>query len=742
MKTQKPKWQDTETLVRLVAESKFGATARAEDIAGVRCDGVIHLGDGSVVLLEVSNERSLKKLREDLAKFNALRPYFFQRNIFPKCFFVTSEEPTASLIESGKSNFVTVYSVWQFINAMLGVYDYVHRRNSAAFGSAVDLYSGQPDKNKYVQVSYFTDDGEPYSTDRIATELIRGRTIVLIGDYGAGKSRCIKEVFELLAHAYQQQYRNPIAINLRDNWGLKRASEIITRHFTDLGMLDQVGNMLKVAYSPSTVYLLDGFDEIGAQTWSDDPAKLSEIRQQSLVGVKDLIDRAQGGVLIAGREHYFNNDGELIKCLGVGKKSPLFLRCNQELTDQQFAEMLGSKAPTLPTWMPKKPLIAAVIRDIEPAAVDTILSTSSGQVDFWGLLIDTFCEREARINPILDAAVIRELYAHIGRLARQTESPVGPISIKQLNEAFERTIGRPPTDESAIILQRLPGLSRIGAESLDRRFVDTFILDGLKAEDVLSIYATSSSEQLAEVWRNPVEEFGALYIAASLLRTKQIGGAIAYLARHREAKNRILLSDLIAALFLVDCDGIDLGHMEFRGCRFSQISLSDTGVSNVQLSDCFFECLDLTDADPKDVTIKDSMVVRVAGVTSVTHMPDYLSNCLVEDFQNVRTLTAIRDAGLTTAQTFLLSSLRKLFLQPGGGRKESSMFKGFGDTGTKRICEKVIAVLVREKFCQKHRGTSEPLYVPDRSKTARVKAMMSQLTTSKDEVWALASRIS
>lgn len=165
MTKPKIKWQELEKIVRAIAEGKFGATARAEDIGGVKCDCVIHLGDGSVVIIEISREYALDKLRTDIAKFNVIRPYFFQKNMFPKCYFITSRDPTPALIESGRVNFVNVYSVSQFLNAMLGVHDYIHLRNQKPFGSAVDLYSGKPDHNKYVRVDYFADNGELYGAE-------------------------------------------------------------------------------------------------------------------------------------------------------------------------------------------------------------------------------------------------------------------------------------------------------------------------------------------------------------------------------------------------------------------------------------------------------------------------------------------------------------------------------------------------------------------------------------------------
>ena len=366
-------WQVLEKTVRTIAESKFGATARAEDIAGVRCDCVLHLEDGSVVLIEVSRQSDLTKLRTDLAKFNVLRPYFIQKNLFPRCFFICID-PSASLVESGKANHVQVFSLIQFLNEMLGLSNYAFARKKEAFGSAVDLYSGAPDTKKYVQVSYFSDGGDAFTADRIAEELIAGRTIVLIGDYGSGKSRCVKEVFEILLDRRTRDFSQPIAINLRDNWGLKRATEILSRHFEDLGLSKYLDDIAKAAFSPATIYLLDGFDEIGAQTWSDDPTRLVSIRRESLVGVKDIVQKAKGGVLVAGREHYFNNDAELVECLGITGKNTLFLRCNQELTDQQFSEMLGRPSHPLPNWMPKKPLIAAIIRDMDTTEIDKMLA--------------------------------------------------------------------------------------------------------------------------------------------------------------------------------------------------------------------------------------------------------------------------------------------------------------------------------------------------------------------------------
>jgi hypothetical protein len=737
------RWQDVEILVRQIAELKFGAIARAETIGGVKCDCVLHLGDGSAVVVEISKQDDLNKLRDDIAKFKTIRPHFIQQDILPRCFFVTSAlEPTSALIEAGKVHHVQVFSVDQFLNHLLGHSRYKNARLNYPFGSAVDLYSGEPDQKSYVSVEYFSEDGTSYSIEKIAKELNANKTIVLIGDYGTGKSRCVKEVFQYFCNNTSSPYRFPVAINLRENWGLKQATEIINRHFDDVGLKGTGPDIHRSIFSSSTVLLLDGFDEIGAQTWSDDPSKLVQIRKQSLVGVKDIISRARGGVLVTGREHYFNDDVELMSCLGVDYKDVLFLRCNQELTSHQFSQMIGRDLPELPGWVPKKPLIGTVIRDLEVPTIDSLFASSTGQIDFWELLITVFCEREVKINPILDATIIRSLYSHIGRLSRVTDGPLGPIAIKDINDAFEKITGRPPTDESAIILQRLPGLSRIGAESLDRQFVDSYILDGLKAEDLVDIFTRGDADIPKIQWKNPIESFGAFFLATHIENTQQISAVAAFARRNSVQKNAVLVSDMLSALFLCTLQDVDMGNTTLQLGRFEQISLSTSRIKNLILNDCYIKNLDVTDSAPDNVKLIECAITALDGVADEASLPDWIVTPIIENYQELATLSAIKHAGLKLSETFLLSSLRKLFLQPGAGRKESSMYKGYGDSASKKICDKVISLLLHYKFCSLHNGASETVYLPNRSMTPRVKKILNEMTLSQEDLWKAASHLS
>lgn len=52
-----------------------------------------------------------------------------------------------------------------------------------------------------------------------------------------------------------------IPINLRDHWGSRRATEILDRHFSDLGL--DAKNFIKTYEKSNIIYLLDGLMKLG-----------------------------------------------------------------------------------------------------------------------------------------------------------------------------------------------------------------------------------------------------------------------------------------------------------------------------------------------------------------------------------------------------------------------------------------------------------------------------------------------
>jgi hypothetical protein len=192
-------------------------------------------------------------------------------------------------------------------------------------------------------VKYSISESEKSLTVRdICNILLEGKHLVLIGDYGSGKSRCVREVFYALSKISTSKYKYPISVDLRNNWGLKRYQEIIRRHFDDLGLDGVASEMLRTFQSGAFVLLLDGFDEIGSQAWSVDTDKLRAIRADSLEGVKDLITNHSGAILITGRAHYFNNDDEMFSALGLSKDKAEVIHCREEFNSDELTQYFSS----------------------------------------------------------------------------------------------------------------------------------------------------------------------------------------------------------------------------------------------------------------------------------------------------------------------------------------------------------------------------------------------------------------
>lgn len=72
---------------------------------------------------------------------------------------------------------------------------------------------------------------------------------------------------------------------------------------------------------------------------------MQHIRAMSVSGIKDLIEKVKGGILITGREYYFNSDSELLSCLGLSKDNTIILECPQEFTDSELVDFIKKKHP-------------------------------------------------------------------------------------------------------------------------------------------------------------------------------------------------------------------------------------------------------------------------------------------------------------------------------------------------------------------------------------------------------------
>lgn len=172
-----------------------------------------------------------------------------------------------------------VHTSKTFANKFLGSELYITERLNYPFGSAANPDSGEKDKASYIPIYYIDEDNKKYSVKDICDKLLLGKKVILVGEFGTGKSRCLMEIFNnLIGH----NNFSPLAINLRDNWGYKRLGHIIRNHLELLGLSEEFSDgLIRSLRRGNHILLLDGIDEIGSQLWSGDPARLTEIRKKA-----------------------------------------------------------------------------------------------------------------------------------------------------------------------------------------------------------------------------------------------------------------------------------------------------------------------------------------------------------------------------------------------------------------------------------------------------------------------------
>ncbi|MHB1217918.1 MAG: hypothetical protein ACYC1L_06960 [Alphaproteobacteria bacterium] len=215
-------WATLEKQVRDIAALIYDRPAAPEKIGGVDIDCVVKRSADQYVLIEITEMRDLNKVREDVNKLETARGTLFSsKHIQSSCYVVVGAETiTTSMVEAGKERNITVTTIRGFTRRLFDFQSYKIARERKQFGSAVNPVTGEIDQSAYTPVSYLIEKNE-VSVDELADLLIKGKTLVMTGEYGSGKSRCGKELFTRLAEKADSSGCFPIAIDLRENWGLR-----------------------------------------------------------------------------------------------------------------------------------------------------------------------------------------------------------------------------------------------------------------------------------------------------------------------------------------------------------------------------------------------------------------------------------------------------------------------------------------------------------------------------------------
>ncbi|WP_338331019.1 hypothetical protein, partial [Xanthomonas citri] len=146
-------WKKLEDQVRAIASLRWNAPCRPEHIDGVDFDGVVRLPD-EIILIEVTEESNLGKVRDDLNKILPIRMSLLMSGVVCRAYIVMSQEPTNSMKEVGVKQHIQVLSVTDFERAFFDFASYYRLRVDQQFGSAIDSKTGKNDPHSFVQVRY------------------------------------------------------------------------------------------------------------------------------------------------------------------------------------------------------------------------------------------------------------------------------------------------------------------------------------------------------------------------------------------------------------------------------------------------------------------------------------------------------------------------------------------------------------------------------------------------------------
>lgn len=301
-----PKWKTLEEQVRGIAGLIFGQECRPGRIAGVNFDGVIEKGELETIAIEISRQNDLDKVRQGIVRLTLARQTLVAEGTLLRGYIVIGRNPTQAMLDAAAEAKVVVSSVSQFAAIFFEFERYKTARLEASFGSSIDPITGDVDNIRYVPVTYKTlIGGKDISVGEIADMLLAGRNVILLGEYGSGKSRCIRQLFSNLADSWDLNFQFPYAINLRECWGLDRGDEIVRRGAYTLGIDDLAPAAVRALNRESLILLLDGFDELGSQSWSTDESRLRQLRARALIGVKDLISKSKADAWLRGESIIF-----------------------------------------------------------------------------------------------------------------------------------------------------------------------------------------------------------------------------------------------------------------------------------------------------------------------------------------------------------------------------------------------------------------------------------------------------
>lgn len=695
--------------------------------------------------IECTRLRTLDKVREDAKKMVRYREELSRRGRMVKLWIVTENEPTADQRTEAQGKNIDILSLQQFERKLIDVDAYLETRKNYRFGSATDPDTDSYDLSKVkYQETVIRDEisGVGLSISQVSDLLLEGEQIVLLGDYGMGKSVTLREIFfDLRKRRVKGQIAHtPVLLNLRDHWGQRSVSEALERHGREIGF----GNpeqLVRALFAGKLIILLDGFDEAASIQWTPrEPARMREARRSAVGLVKEFakIARNGQGFIVAGRDHFFDSRAEMSPALGLVSSAKRLVLDGFSLSEMK--QYLASRGFTsdLPDWLPNRPLLLGYLSRGNLLGEILTGSDNSAPSRAWDNIVSRICEREAAIHEYLDAGSVRRILEILASRARTTTNGLGPISEQDVFAAFHQATDMEPDEPARPLLMRLPGLSARDQVEGGRTFLDDQMLDVLRAGDVTRFTMNPFEDPHARAWKNCMGPIGVEVVTNKLreIDERSAGGKIfsACTEALRRWASNILCLDLIqAARENSDQREIDFGRITVEGGTLPVLDLGDGPMPRgLKLKSVIIGEFHAPEQSPMGFQLEDCVFERVFGYDSSTSFPDWIKGCDGIVFDDAATNADIlRLSELPLGIRVALTVLRKLFFQRGSGRKENALFRGMAQDA-QAIAKSLLPVLQSEGIAFPATTRGNKMWYPIQGERRRVQEILDAPTRTSD----------
>ena len=721
-------------------------------------DGVFET-DEMVHMIESTTSRRKEKAEQDTKKLARMAKNMQSQHPMKgvKGYFITRDEPTAEQRDAVRrfgDGLVVSLSYSQFRRQMIDAQSYLDCRIDYPFGSMFDRDTeSRTETADLISPQFTTERGDILRVSNIIQSLAQGDGFVLVGDYGAGKSTALREVFVALRSKYfseNQTGRFPVHLNLRDHHGQTNPAEALERHARNVGFQSPT-HLVRAWHAGYLTLILDGFDEFATVGWSGQAKLLRDIRYTSMELIRNFMrGPSDTGIMIAGRQHYFDSYSELSRSLGLRQQTTrLYIN---DFNEDQIREFLSKKgwSEGIPAWLPSRPLLLGYL--FSRGMLDQVMTVDHGSSPAagWNVFLELTAQREAEIEAGVDGTAVRQIVENLATKARSKNDGMSSLSQDDILGSFQSVCGFSPDDRGLLLLQRLPGLGASSSDDGSRDFIDADLVDAARAGDVSRFVEDPFTFHLENpnAWQITLGQLG---IELATLRCHQMAfnqGKLRTAVQQagRDGEQGALCMDLVQVskemgfgftgqpitvrnIMVADAsfgdDSLDFSRISFHDCLFQRLEIS--GSADASLLPHFYECY----------------VGTLDGRVSKGDLPPNIfdSKCVFDSFgDSSQNTAAILALPLSNGAKVLLTVLKKLYLQPGAGRKQSALFRGL-DHRSRALVPDVLQLLVAEGLTVRSTVGEEPVWLPIRDEGVRVRRLVSSPIGSNDRLLSAANSL-